>query len=91
MEIETAGGTGSEDSGGLRGVGDMIWTLQRLDQLDYLSRGRSKHRPSDAAHLYDGPYPRMLYACPPEAELLAVGGRYAIKMVTGTHPRTIER
>jgi hypothetical protein len=33
----------------------------------------------------------MLYACPLEAELLAVGGRYAIKMVTGTHPRTIER
>jgi type I restriction enzyme S subunit len=39
----------------------MIWTLQRLDQLGYLSRGRSKHRPRDAAHLYDGPYPRMLY------------------------------
>jgi len=33
------------------------WTPQRLDQLGYLSRGRSRHRPRDAAHLYDGPYP----------------------------------
>ena len=29
----------------------------RLDQLGYLSRGRSRHRPRDAAHLYGGPYP----------------------------------
>ena len=28
-----------------------------LDQLGYLSRGRSRHRPRDAAHLYGGPYP----------------------------------
>jgi type I restriction enzyme S subunit len=35
----------------------MSWTTQRLDQLGYLSRGRSRHRPRDAAHLYDGPYP----------------------------------
>ena len=35
----------------------MSWTPQRLDQLGYLSRGRSRHRPRDAAHLYDGPYP----------------------------------
>jgi type I restriction enzyme S subunit len=35
----------------------MNWTRQRLDQLGYLSRGRSRHRPRDAAHLYDGPYP----------------------------------
>jgi type I restriction enzyme S subunit len=35
----------------------MNWTPQRLDQLGYLSRGRSRHRPRDAAHLYDGPYP----------------------------------
>jgi type I restriction enzyme S subunit len=35
----------------------MTWTPQRLDQLGYLSRGRSRHRPRDAAHLYDGPYP----------------------------------
>lgn len=35
----------------------MTWTLQRLDQLGYLSRGRSRHRPRDAVHLYDGPYP----------------------------------
>ncbi len=32
-------------------------TPQRLDQLGYLSRGRSRHRPRDSAHLYDGPYP----------------------------------
>lgn len=35
----------------------MRWTTQRLDHLGYLSRGRSRHRPRDAAHLYDGPYP----------------------------------
>ncbi|MGH8609295.1 MAG: restriction endonuclease subunit S [Gammaproteobacteria bacterium] len=28
-----------------------------MDHLGYLSRGRSRHRPRDAAHLYDGPYP----------------------------------
>ncbi|MDP9177065.1 MAG: restriction endonuclease subunit S, partial [Gemmatimonadota bacterium] len=35
----------------------MSWTPQRLDKLGKLSRGRSRHRPRDAAHLYDGPYP----------------------------------
>ena len=35
----------------------MSWMPQRLDQLGYLSRGRSRHRPRDATHLYDGPYP----------------------------------
>jgi type I restriction enzyme S subunit len=35
----------------------MSWTPRRLDQLGYLSRGRSRHRPRDAAHLYGGPYP----------------------------------
>lgn len=35
----------------------MSWTPHRLDQLGQLSRGRSRHRPRDAAHLYDGPYP----------------------------------
>ena len=34
----------------------MSWTPQRLDHLGSLSRGRSRHRPRDAAHLYDGPY-----------------------------------
>jgi len=35
----------------------MSWTPRRLDQLGYLSRGRSRYRPRDAAHLYGGPYP----------------------------------
>ncbi len=35
----------------------MSWAPRRLDQLGYVSRGRSRHRPRDAAHLYDGPYP----------------------------------
>ncbi len=35
----------------------MSWAPQHLDQLGYLSRGRSRHRPRDAAHLYHGPYP----------------------------------
>ena len=34
-----------------------MWMPQRLNQLGQLSRGRSRHRPRDAAHLYDGPYP----------------------------------
>ena len=29
----------------------------RLDELGTVSRGRSRHRPRDAEHLYDGPYP----------------------------------
>jgi type I restriction enzyme S subunit len=35
----------------------MSWSARRLDQLGHVSRGRSRHRPRDAAHLYDGPYP----------------------------------
>ncbi|MBW2558312.1 MAG: restriction endonuclease subunit S [Deltaproteobacteria bacterium] len=35
----------------------MSWKLKSLDQLGYISRGRSRHRPRDAAHLYNGPYP----------------------------------
>jgi type I restriction enzyme S subunit len=35
----------------------VTWSAQRLDQLGQVSRGRSRHRPRDAAHLYDGPYP----------------------------------
>ena len=35
----------------------MRWTPRHLDQLGHVSRGRSRHRPRDAAHLYDGPYP----------------------------------
>lgn len=31
--------------------------LKSLDELGYVGRGKSKHRPRDAAHLYDGPYP----------------------------------
>ena len=35
----------------------MSWKPQRLDQLGHVSRGKSKHRPRDASHLYGGPYP----------------------------------
>lgn len=35
----------------------MNWDLKRLDELGYVSRGRSRHRPRDAPHLYGGPYP----------------------------------
>jgi type I restriction enzyme, S subunit len=31
--------------------------MKPLDELGYVGRGKSKHRPRDAAHLYDGPYP----------------------------------
>ncbi len=35
----------------------MKWTPRTLDELGYVSRGRSRHRPRDAEHLYGGPYP----------------------------------
>jgi type I restriction enzyme S subunit len=35
----------------------MSWQSKSLDELGYVSRGRSRHRPRDAAHLYGGPYP----------------------------------
>jgi len=35
----------------------MSWNSHSLDQLGYLSRGRSRHRPRDAAHLYGGEHP----------------------------------
>lgn len=35
----------------------MTWTERRLDELGYVSRGRSRHRPRDDASLYGGNYP----------------------------------
>jgi type I restriction enzyme S subunit len=35
----------------------MKWEEKRLDDLGSVARGRSRHRPRDAAHLYDGPFP----------------------------------
>ena len=35
----------------------MSWPLKSLDELGYVSRGRSRHRPRDAEFLYGGPYP----------------------------------
>jgi type I restriction enzyme, S subunit len=35
----------------------MSWAEKSLDELGFVSRGRSRHRPRDAAHLYGGPYP----------------------------------
>jgi type I restriction enzyme S subunit len=35
----------------------MKWEEKRLDDLGSVARGRSRHRPRDAVHLYDGPYP----------------------------------
>ncbi|MDH0176091.1 restriction endonuclease subunit S [Aeromonas dhakensis] len=35
----------------------MSWSEKSLDELGFVSRGRSKHRPRDAAHLYGGQYP----------------------------------
>ena len=35
----------------------MTVRMRKLDSLGYVSRGRSRHRPRDAAHLYGGPYP----------------------------------
>lgn len=33
------------------------WPVNKLSALGKLDRGRSRHRPRDAAHLYGGPYP----------------------------------
>lgn len=33
------------------------WPLEQFGAVGTLDRGRSRHRPRDAAHLYDGPYP----------------------------------
>ncbi len=33
------------------------WSEKTLDELGYVSRGRSRHRPRDAAHLYGGEFP----------------------------------
>jgi type I restriction enzyme S subunit len=33
------------------------WCWASLDQVGFLQRGRSRHRPRDAVHLYGGPYP----------------------------------
>lgn len=35
----------------------MTWVECRLDELGYVSRGRSRHRPRDDASLYGGAYP----------------------------------
>jgi type I restriction enzyme, S subunit len=35
----------------------MKWRAMHLEELGSVARGRSRHRPRDAAHLYDGPYP----------------------------------
>ena len=35
----------------------MSGELKSLDELGFVSRGRSRHRPRDAAHLYGGPHP----------------------------------
>jgi len=35
----------------------MTWKKYSLDQLGFVKRGKSSHRPRDAAHLYGGDYP----------------------------------
>ena len=35
----------------------MKWEQKSLDELGFVGRGKSKHRPRDAEHLYGGPYP----------------------------------
>ena len=33
------------------------WKTAKLDELGFVGRGKSRHRPRDAAILYGGPYP----------------------------------
>ncbi len=34
-----------------------LWTWVYLPDVGYMNRGKSRHRPRNAPHLYDGPYP----------------------------------
>lgn len=36
---------------------DADWTPRRLDELGFVGRGKSRHRPRNDARLYGGPYP----------------------------------
>jgi type I restriction enzyme S subunit len=33
------------------------WKSAKLDELGFVGRGKSRHRPRNAAFLYGGPYP----------------------------------
>ena len=46
------------------------WTPTKLSALGTFERGKSKHRPRDAAHLYGGPYPFIQ-----TGDVTAAGGR----------------
>ena len=46
-----------EAGGGKGGSMGSEWTQQKISSLGDFDRGKSKHRPRDAAHLYGGPYP----------------------------------
>ncbi len=34
-----------------------VWSTKKIDQLGFVGRGKSKHRPRDDDRLYNGPYP----------------------------------
>ncbi|HBK44137.1 MULTISPECIES: restriction endonuclease subunit S [unclassified Polynucleobacter] len=38
-------------------INDKRWNLEKFSNIGVLDRGRSRHRPRDAAHLYGGQYP----------------------------------
>lgn len=46
------------------------WKEQKLSDLGSFDRGKSKHRPRDASHLYGGPYPFIQ-----TGDIAAAGGR----------------
>ncbi|WP_084156341.1 restriction endonuclease subunit S [Desulforegula conservatrix] len=46
------------------------WPCTKLSLLGTFDRGKSKHRPRDAAHLYDGPYPFIQ-----TGDITAAGGK----------------
>lgn len=35
----------------------MKWETKKLNEIGFVGRGKSRHRPRDAKHLYGGPYP----------------------------------
>ena len=45
------------------------WNPRTLDELGDVRRGRSRHRPRDAQHLYGGPYPFVQTADVKHAQL----------------------
>jgi type I restriction enzyme, S subunit len=55
------------------------WVPHKLNEIAFVSRGKSRHRPRQAPHLYGGPYPFVQ-----TADIAATDGLY-IRAYTKTY------